>query len=138
MKEKPSKFKGYFLTVVCGLVVVAGTVFLILQFPDNLTAKVSIFGKYTDPPVQTIWVIALSALLGPVFLACCWWLLRGMWILYRVRRAETKDVKAADAALARAKDELQAPGAPAAPAPAPEAPAADPSDESDAVGGEAG
>jgi len=116
MEKKQSKFKGYFLTIVCGLVVIAGTLFLVLQYPADLTATVSIYGEYTIPPVRTIWVIAISALLGPVFMLCFWWLLRGMWILYTIRRGEARQVKAVEAALARAQDRAAAPSAAASPA----------------------
>jgi len=135
MEKKQSKFKGYFLTIVCGLVVIAGTLFLVLQYPPDLTATVSIYGEYTIPPVKTIWVIVISALLGPVFLLCCWWLLRGMWILYTIRRAEARKIKAADAAVTRAQQradgaepaEDESPDAPEESAD--EAPADEPADE---------
>ncbi len=133
MMKKQSKLKGYFLTIVCGLVVIAGTLFLILQWPDHLTAKVSIYGGEIIPPVKTIWVIAFSALLGPVFLLCCWWLLRGVWILYTIRRDEARQVKAAGAVLAKARKQADAASpkaeSPAAPE-APEAPTDEPAGES--------
>ncbi len=132
MSEKPNKFKGYFLTVVCGLVVVVGALFLVLQHPPECVSTVSIFGDPTT--FRSIWVIVFSTVLGPVFLLCCWWLVRGMWILYRVRRSEAKAVKDADAALARAKDEVQASVAQETPAATPEPLAEPPTDEGEAPG----
>ena len=107
-KKKQSKFKGYFLTVVCGLVVIAGLLFLILQYRSGLTAEVSIYGSFTDPPVSTMWVIVIAALAGPVFLVCCWWLARGIWILYTIRRAEAHEQKTAARIVSQAKKELAA------------------------------
>ncbi len=139
MEKKQSKFKGYFLTVACGLVVIAGTLFLILQHPPDLMAKVSVYGEYKD--IKTIWVIAISALIGPLFLLCCWWLLRGVWILYTIRRGEARHVKAADAALARAQAKggaaLASPArtegaeAPESPTPSADEPAHEPAPDGD-------
>lgn len=108
-EKKQSKFKGYLLTIICGLVVIAGVLFLILQYRSDLKAMVSIYGSQTpEPGVATMWVIVIAALAGPVFLLCCWWLRRGIWILYTIRRAEAREKKIASQAVSKAKDELQA------------------------------
>jgi len=119
-KKKHSAFRGYLQTVVCGLAVIAGVLFMALQHPPDLVSKVSIFGRYTD--VRTVWVLIFAALGGPVFLLCCWWLIQGIGILRTARRAEKQQQAQAAKAVSQAKKELQeavGSSAPAAPAPQP-------------------
>ena len=120
-EKKHGALKGYLLTVVGGLAVMAGVLFLILQYRSGLKAMLSIYGSQTvEPGVSTIWVIVISALAGPVFMMCCWWLVRGICILFTVRRAEKLRKKDTDKAVSQAKAELQAAVAAATPAATPE------------------
>ena len=114
-EKKKGKFKGYLLTVIGGLAMIAGFLFLILQYRSNQTAAVMVYGR-PILAVPTILVIVISALAGPVFLMCCWWLVKGIWILRAVRRVEKFQMKQADKAVSRAKAELQAAVAAATPA----------------------
>ena len=128
-KKKHSKFKGYFQTIVCGLIVIAGLLFLILQYRSGQTADMMVYGS-PKLNIPTIWVIVISALLGPVFMLCCWRLAGGITILYSLRRAEKRDRKQAERAVSKAKKELQAAVATAAPA-APEPEGDEQADDND-------
>ena len=83
--------KGYFLTIVCGLVVFAGILFLILQWPAELTSTYSLYGKHIT--VRTVYLMAVAAIGGPVFIVICWMMARGIRILYTCRRDEKRHEK---------------------------------------------
>jgi len=80
-------FKGYLLTVLCGFVVLAAVLFVILQW--GVYSTFSLYGKPIEQ-VPTIWVVLGAAVGGPIFLVVCRLLFRGVWILYTARRDEAR------------------------------------------------
>lgn len=96
-------FKGYFLTVLCGLLVFAIVIFLILQWPAELQSKFSIYGKHVTVP--TIWMMLGAAVGGLVFLMMCWLLAKGIGILYVSRRDEAREQKQIMSAVQKTVDD---------------------------------
>ena len=85
-----STVKGYLLTVLCGLVVFAAILLVILQW--GVKSTFSLYGQPIND-VPTIWLVLAAAVAGPIFLLCCRGLGKGVWILYTARRAEAKATK---------------------------------------------
>ena len=96
-------FKGYFLTVLCGLIVFAIVIFVILQWPAELQSKFSLYGKQITVP--TIWMMLGAAVAGPVFLMMCWLLAKGIRILYVSRRDEAREKKQIMSVVQKAVDD---------------------------------
>lgn len=98
--------KGYFLTILSGLVVFAGVLFVVLQW--GVTSTVSIYGKPVSD-VPTGWVVVASAVGGPVFMVAVYLLFRGAWLLYVVRRDAARLLDASIVARDQYEQGLQAP-----------------------------
>lgn len=80
-------FKGYLLTILCGLVLLAAVIFIILQW--GVTATYSLYGK--PMTAQTVWLVLAAVIAGPILLWICRLFFRGVGILYRSRRAEARE-----------------------------------------------
>ena len=80
-------FKGYVLTVLCGLVILAAAIFIILQWA--VTAEYSLYGKFMK--TKTLWLLLAAVVAGPILLWICRLFFRGVGILYRSRRAEARE-----------------------------------------------
>lgn len=91
-----STVKGYLLTVLCGLVVFATVLLVILQW--GVRSTFSLYGKPVRD-VPTLWLVLAAGVAGPVFILCCRGLGRGVWILYSARRDEARaagEIQSAD------------------------------------------
>ena len=82
-------FKSYFLTVLCGLVVFIGLIFVMLQYQEESTF--SFYGNTIT--VRTIWLVLGVGILSPVFLLAGILLVHGTWIIYKRRRMKTRQQK---------------------------------------------
>ena len=75
-------FKGYVLTILCGIVVVAAVVLVALQWGS--TAKFSLYGP--EKSVPTVWLVLASAVGGWVFPHVARMFLRGAGIVRQSRK----------------------------------------------------
>ena len=82
-------FRAYVGVVVSGLVLLAASVFLALQWDvAKLRSSFSAYGSPTEAP--TVWLIAASALGGIVLLGAARTLIRGAVALHRAWMAVTR------------------------------------------------
>jgi len=79
-------FKGYVYTIFSGLLLLAGVLFVALQWGNH--SRITAFGPAYD--IRTIWLVLGSAAGGIVTLYVVRLFLRGVWILHRVRSAQRK------------------------------------------------
>jgi hypothetical protein len=75
-------FKGYVLTVGFGLVVLAGLIFLLLQW--GVRSVFTVYGKPFE--ASTLWVMLGAVVAGPLYLGAVRLTIRGARILHRSRR----------------------------------------------------
>jgi hypothetical protein len=111
-----SELKGRLLTLSAGFVVLAGLLFVILQW--GVDSTYSLYGKPMEG-VNTLYLVVGAAVGGQIFLLACRLLLKGMLILRRNRREEARiravAAGAAQSAQAGGVAEAQAPRPPRAP-----------------------
>ena len=81
-----NRWKGHFLVIVGGAVLLVAAVFLALQWGSSST--ISAFGP--EVPVPTVWLLPASAAGGVVVYWACRLMIRGCSILRRARREERK------------------------------------------------
>ena len=79
--------KGYFLTILFGLLLLAAVIFLALQW--GVRSEFSLYGKPVRD-VPTIWIMLCCVVAGPILLLVCRLFFRGVWILWKSRRAEAQ------------------------------------------------
>ncbi len=88
MDSDRGKVSHFFRTLSCTLgllAVVAGALFLILQWPDTFMSEFSVYGKPVT--VRTLYLVLGSAAGGLLYFMVCKWSFVASWRLYQSRKA---------------------------------------------------
>ena len=78
-------FKGYVLTCGFGAIVLAGLIFLLLQW--GVDSTFTVYGKPIEN-VSTLWVMLGAVIAGPLYFGAIRMMIRGIRILHKARREE--------------------------------------------------